>query len=418
MFDIDKWKEIYATVSKHKLRTALTAFGVFWGIFMLIVLLGSGKGFENGVKQSIDISPNSVFMWSQRTSEPYMGLKAGRFIRFKNEDVAAIRENVPELGVLCPRNVLEGTFTVTRGMKSAATFQIFGDYPDWARLKKMDILKGRFINQTDISERRKVCVVGEEVVSVLFKPDEEPMGQYISIKGIYFKIVGIQRGLGTRGEDVRQDRNTIYMPQTAMQQAYSQGNAVFWFGMLPKPGIASAVIEQKAKEILMQRHKVAPNDLKAIGSANVEEEFNRINGLFIGIAGFSWLVSLGTIIAGIIGVSNIMLIVVRERTKEIGIRKALGATPWNIVSLILQESVVITAVAGYIGLMAGIGLIEGLNYALKKFEAEGEFFANPEVNTTVAISALILLIISGAIAGIIPAAKAAAVRPVVALRDE
>jgi putative ABC transport system permease protein len=418
MFDLDKWKEIYATIRKHKLRTALTAFGVFWGIFMLIVLLGSGKGFENGVKQSIDISPNSVFMWSQRTSEPYLGLKAGRFIRFKNEDVAAIREAVPELGVLCPRNSLDGSFTVTRGTKNATSFQVFGDYPDFMRLKKMELVKGRFINQTDIAERRKVCVVGEEVVSILFQADEEPLGQYLSVKGIYFKVVGVQRGLGTRGEDVRQDRNTIYLPQTSMQQAFNQGNEVYWFGMLPKPGIPSAVVEGKVKTLLMQRHKVAPNDQKAIGSANVEEEFNRINGLFIGIASFSWLVSLGTIIAGIIGVSNIMLIVVRERTKEIGIRKALGATPWSVVSLILQESVVITAVAGYVGLVAGIGLIEGLNYALKKFNAEGEFFANPEVNMTVAVSALGLLIVSGALAGIIPAAKAAAVRPVVALRDE
>jgi putative ABC transport system permease protein len=307
---------------------------------------------------------------------------------------------------------------VTRGLKSATSFQVFGDYPDFIKLKKMEIAKGRFINQTDIAERRKVCVVGEEVINMLFKPDEEPLGQYLSIKGIYFKVVGVQRGLGTRGEDVRQDRNTIYLPQTTMQQAFKQGNEVYWFGMLPKPGIPSAVVEGKVKTLLMQRHKVAPNDQKAIGSANVQEEFNRINGLFIGIASFSWLVSLGTIIAGIIGVSNIMLIVVRERTKEIGIRKALGATPWSIVSLILQESVVITAAAGYVGLVAGIGLIEGLNYALKKFNAEGEFFANPEVNMTVAMAALGLLIVSGALAGIIPAAKAAAVRPVVALRDE
>lgn len=416
MFDIDKWKEIYATVSKHKLRTALTAFGVFWGIFMLIVLLGSGKGFENGIMQSIDISPRSVFMWTQRTSEPYMGLKPGRFIQLNTEDMKALREQVAGIDVLAPRNMVDGT--VTRGLKNSTAFRIFGDYPDFFHLKKMEMVKGRFINHTDIQERRKVCVIGEEVVNVLFAQDEDPIGQYINIKGIFFKVVGIQRGLGTRGEDVREDRNTIYLPQTAMQQAFNQGNRVFWLAMLPKPGVPAAEIEQEAKKLLAQRHKVAPNDLKAFGSANVEEEFQRINGLFIGIAGFSWLVSLGTIIAGIIGVSNIMLIVVRERTKEIGIRKALGATPWSIISLIVQESIVITAVAGYIGLMCGIGLIELINHLLKKFNAEGEFFANPEVNMTVALSALVMLIISGAIAGIIPAAKAAAVNPVVALKDE
>lgn len=416
MFDIDKWKEIYATVSKHKLRTALTAFGVFWGIFMLIVLLGSGKGFENGIMQSIDISPRSVFMWTQRTSEPYMGLKPGRFIQLNTEDMQALREQVAGIDVLAPRNIVDGT--VTRGLKNSTAFRIFGDYPDFFYLKKMEMVKGRFINHTDIQERRKVCVIGEEVVNVLFAQDEDPIGQYIDIKGIFFKVVGVQRGLGTRGEDMREDRNTIYLPQTAMQQAFNQGNRVFWLAMLPKLGVPAAEIEQQAKKLLAQRHKVAPNDLKAFGSANVEEEFQRINGLFIGIAGFSWLVSLGTIIAGIIGVSNIMLIVVRERTKEIGIRKALGATPWSIISLIVQESIVITAVAGYIGLMCGIGLIELINYLLKKFEAEGEFFANPEVNMTVALSALLMLIISGAFAGIIPAAKAAAVNPVVALKDE
>ncbi|MCS7019730.1 MAG: ABC transporter permease [Cytophagales bacterium] len=416
MFDIDKWKEIYATVRKHKLRTALTAFGVFWGIFMLIVLLGSGKGFENGIMQSIDISPRSVFMWTQRTSEPYMGLKPGRFIQLNTEDMQALREQVKGIAVLAPRNTIDGT--VTRGLKNSTAFRIFGDYPDFFHLKKMEIIKGRFINQTDIDQRRKVCVIGEEVVNVLFAPDEDPIGQYIDIKGIFFKVVGIQRGLGTRGEDIREDRNTIYLPQTAMQQAFNQGNRVFWLAMLPKPGVPAAEIEQEAKKLLAQRHKVAPNDLKAFGSANVEEEFQRINGLFIGIAGFSWLVSLGTIIAGIIGVSNIMLIVVRERTKEIGIRKALGATPWSIISLIVQESIVITAVAGYIGLMCGIGLIELINYLLKKSNAESEFFANPEVNVSVALSALIMLIISGVLAGIIPAAKAATVNPVVALKDE
>ncbi len=416
MFDIDKWKEIYATVSKHKLRTALTAFGVFWGIFMLIVLLGSGKGFENGIMQSIDISPRSVFMWTQRTSEPYMGLKPGRFIQLNTEDMQALREQVKGIEVLAPRNSLDGT--VTRGLKNSTAFRIFGDYPDFFYLKKMEMVKGRFINHMDIRERRKVCVIGEEVVNVLFAADEDPIGQYLDIKGIFFKVVGIQRGLGTRGEDMREDRHTIYLPQTTMQQAFNQGNRVFWLAMLPKPGVPAAEIEQEAKKLLAQRHKVAPNDLKAFGSANVEEEFQRINGLFIGIAGFSWLVSLGTIIAGIIGVSNIMLIVVRERTKEIGIRKALGATPWSIISLIVQESILITAAAGYIGLMCGIGLIELINYLLKKFEAEGEFFANPEVNMTVALSALVMLIISGALAGIIPAAKAAAVNPVVALKDE
>lgn len=415
MFDIDKWSEILTTIRKHKMRTALTAFGVFWGIFMLIVLLGSGKGFENGVVNGFDIARNAVFVWSQRTSEPYMGLKPGRFIKFTNEDVAAIRENVPEVDVLAPRNDMGGG-TVARGIKTAA-FQVFGDYPDFFRVKPMTMVSGRFINEIDIKERRKIAVIGTEVQKTLFKDDENPIGEYIKIKGISFKVVGIFKTAGN-GEDIRQDAQTIFVPHTSMQQAFNQGNRIFWFAFTPKAGVEAKVIEDKIKVLLAQRHKVAPNDLKAFGSANVEEEFKRVQGLFLGIAGFSWLVSIGTIIAGIVGVSNIMLIIVKERTKEIGIRKALGATPFSIVSLIIQESVVITAFAGYVGLLCGIGLMETVGYLMRKYEVQMDFFAPPEVNLTVAVSAVIFLVFTGALAGLVPAAKAAAVNPVVALKDE
>ncbi len=415
MFDIDKWSEILTTIRKHKMRTALTAFGVFWGIFMLIVLLGSGKGFENGVVSGFDIARNAVFMWSQRTSEPYMGLKPGRFIKFTNDDVAAIRENVPEVDVVAPRNDM-GEGNVVRGIKTGA-FQVFGDYPDFFKVKPMTMVEGRFINEIDIEERRKIAVIGTEVQKTLFKDDENPIGEYIKIKGISFRIVGIFKTAG-RGEDIRQDAQTIFLPHTSMQQAFNQGNRVFWFAFTPKAGVEAKVIEDKIKLLLAQRHKVAPNDLKAFGSANVEEEFKRVQGLFLGIAGFSWLVSIGTIIAGIVGVSNIMLIIVKERTKEIGIRKALGATPFSIISLIIQESVVITSFAGYIGLLCGIGLMETIGFLMRKYEVQMDFFAPPEVNLTVAVSAVIFLVFTGALAGLVPAAKAAAVNPVVALKDE
>ncbi len=416
MFDIDKWSEILNTIRKHKLRTALTAFGVFWGIFMLIVLLGSGKGFENGVVNGFDIARNAVFLWSQRTSEPYMGLKPGRFIRFTTDDVSAIRENVPEVDVVAPRNSLEGTFSVVRGTKNAS-FQVFGDYPDFFRVKPMSMISGRFINDIDIKERRKVAIIGTEAQNTLFKDDENPIGEYIKIRGIAFKVVGIFKTAG-RGEDIRQDAQTIFLPHSAMIQAFNQGNRIYWFAFTPKEGVPAKVIEDKIKVLLAQRHKVAPNDLKAFGSANVEEEFKRVQGLFLGIAGFSWLVSIGTIIAGIIGVSNIMLIIVKERTKEIGIRKALGATPFSIISLIIQESIVITSFAGYIGLLCGIGLMEFIGYMMRKYEVQMDFFAPPEVNLTVAISAVIFLVFTGALAGLVPAAKAASVNPVVALKDE
>lgn len=416
MFDLDRWTEIYNTIKRHKLRTALTAFGVAWGIFMLIAMLGAGKGLENGVMKGLDIAPNTVFVWSNRTSEAYKGLKAGRYIQLKTDDIEAIKANIPEVKVIAPRNRLNGEFAVTRHDKNAS-FEVFGDYPELFEVTKMLMVKGRFINHLDIKDRRKVVVVGEQVVRSLFEEEEEAIGKYIAIGGIYFKIVGIFRSTGN-AQDVARGAKIIHMPHRTMQQAFNQLNRVYWFAMLPKDGTPSSVIETKVKTLLAERHTVAPNDLKAFGSANVEEEFKQIQGLFSGIAGFSWLVSIGTILAGIIGVSNIMLIVVKERTKEIGLRKALGATPWSVVSLIIQEAIVITAAAGYMGLLFGVGLIAGVNALLTGFELDLPFFTNPEVNLNTAVTATIVLIFAGAIAGLIPASKAARVSPVVALKDE
>ncbi len=416
IIDIDKWAEIYATVRKHKMRTALTAFGVFWGIFMLIVLLGAGKGLENGVVKDFNIAKNTVFVWTQRTSVPYKGLKAGRFIRLTNDDVAAIKAEVTDVAVMAPSNDLDGTFTVNRLTKSSS-FRVRGDNPDFRQVKPMYILKGRFLNEIDIQEKRKIAVVGERIVEVLFGKEENPIGQYIRIKGIYFQIVGIFRGVG-KGEELSDDAQTIFLPITTLQQTYNKPNQVGYFAMTPKAGVPAAQIEEQVKQLLMKRHSVAPNDLKAFGSANIEKEFEEIQGLFTGIAAFSWLVSIGTIIAGIIGVGNIMLIVVKERTKEIGIRKALGATPWSIISLIIQESIVITGVAGWLGLIAGTGIIALIDYLMTSMNVDAGYFSNPEVNVPIALTAVLLLVFTGALAGLIPATKAARVNPVEALRDE
>lgn len=415
MFDIDRWQEIWGTIRRHKLRTALTAFGVFWGIFMLIVLFGAGKGLENGVVSQFDIAKNTVFVWSQRTSKEYAGLKPGRFIKFTNDDVAAIKGNIDEINVVAPRNVLEGGFTISYGTKNAS-FQVYGEYPDYTKVRPILITEGRFVNDNDISEQRKVAIIGTRVQEVLFG-DKNPMGEYIKIKGVNFKVVGLFKSR-SKGEDAREDSETIFLPSTSMQYSFNMVNRVHFFALTPKDGIPAEVIETKVKKLLAQRHMVAPDDIRAIGSFNIEKEFQMIQGLFAGIRGFSWLVSVGTILAGVIGVGNIMLIVVKERTKEIGIRKALGATPWSVVSLIIQEAIVITSFAGYIGLLAGVGLVEGINYLLKVFDAESSFFANPEISLSVALSATLMLVVTGTLAGVIPAMKAAAVNPVEALRDE
>lgn len=412
MFDLDKWNEIYATIKKHKLRTALTAFGVFWGIFMLIVLLGAGRGFQNGVEEGFDVAKNAVFVWSRRTSEPYKGFKVGRRVQFTNDDVKALRNEIPEIDVIAPRNGLRGGFTVNYKNKSSS-FEVNGEYPDYLKVRPVKVDKGRFLNNLDISEKRKVAVIGTRVQEVLFENEKTPIGKYLEIKGIPFKVVGIFKGQGD-SEDVKEAAETIIISNTALQQAFNQVNKVGYFAFTPKPGISSVVIENKVKKLLSKRHSIAPTDKKALGSANVEKEYSRVQGLFFIIGAFSWFVSIGTIIAGAVGVSNIMLVIVRERTKEIGIRKALGATPWSIISLILQESIVITAFSGYCGLLAGTALMEFIN----SMGVKGNFFANPEVDMTIAVSALATLILTGTFAGFIPARKAARVNPVEALSDE
>jgi putative ABC transport system permease protein len=359
------------------------------------------------------VAKNSVFIWSQRTSEPYAGLKVGRFIRFTNDDVAALTRELPEAAAILPRGSLEGTFTVQYGTKSSS-FSVNGEYPSYPAVKAVHLTGGRFINEPDISERRKVAVIGDRVAEVLFGSDN-PLGQQIRIKGIHFLVVGMFKGEG-KPENAQEDAQTIIIPLTALQHTFNQVNRVGYFAFLPKPGIPAAVVETKAKQVLARQHKVAPTDERAFGSANVEEEYARVQGLFSGITGFSWLVSIGTILAGIIGVSNIMLIVVKERTKEIGIRKALGATPWSIVSLIVQESIVLTAVAGLLGLLVGTALMAGID-ALIAGEDVG-FFASPRVDIGVAGAAIVLLVVAGAVAGLVPALQAARVQPVVALKDE
>jgi putative ABC transport system permease protein len=416
MFDLDKWSEIYATIRRYKLRTALTAFGVFWGIFMLIILLGAGQGFENGVVGGFGIAKNTVFIWSQTTSIPYKGNKIGRNVQLTNDDVIAIKEKIKEVKVLAPRSQIRGEFKISRNNKTSS-FTVYGDYPDFIDVKPTIITSGRFINQIDIKDRRKVAIIGERVKELMFRPDEDPIGQYIKIKGVFFKVVGVFKGRG-QGEDVKNDAQTIFIPSTALQQTFNQLNKVDFFASVPKDGVPAEVIEKKIKELLAKNHNVDPKDERAFGSANVEMEFQKVQGLFFGIGAFSWIVSIGTVLAGMIGVSNIMLIVVKERTKEIGTRKAIGATPFSIISLIMQESIVITAFAGLMGLSIGTGLVEIINYVMRTNSLEGPFFKNPEVNLNVALYAFMMMIISGAIAGIIPATKAARIHPVEALRYE
>ena len=419
--DIEKWQEIFNTLSRHKLRTALTAFGVFWGIFMLTVLLGSGKGFENGVNEGFPRVSNFIYIWEQgKTQIPYEGMPIGREISFTAEDVDAIAKNVPTVGVIKGQNsvgVWAGSPPYTVHKTKNGAFSVQGGFENIEKIAAFKIVEGRSINALDERERRKVALIGQRVKDQLFAKDEPALGADITINGISFEVIGVTQSL-QRGNQSQQEDEKIYLPNDTLRRAFNQMGWVGSFMIIPKPGIDAKVAENDVKKYLAQRKKVSPDDKGVFGSFNLQDEYDKVQGLFVGIKTFSWVVAIGTIFAGAVGVGNIMLIVVKERTREIGLRKALGATPSSIVAMIMQESVFITAVAGYSGLVVGALLLEGISKMLDASGGKVNFFSHPEMDFKTAIVALAVLIISGVLASLMPAARAAAVNPILALQEE
>jgi putative ABC transport system permease protein len=417
--DVEKWREIFNTLSQHKLRTALTAFGVFWGIFMLTVLLGSGKGFENGVSEGFPRISNFIYIWGQgKTQIPYQGMPIGRDIGFTPEDVEAVARNVGSVGVIKGQNsvgVWGGSPPYTVYKSKNGAFSVQGGFQDVEKIAGLKILAGRSINTLDERERRKVALIGKRVREKLFAKGEDALGADITINGISVQVIGVFESL--QQGDGQQEEERIYLPNDTLRYAFNQTGHIGSFMIIPKPGVHAKVTEDEVKKYLSQRKKVSPDDKGVFGSFNLQDEFDKVQGLFTGIKVFSWVVAVGTIFAGAVGVGNIMLIVVKERTREIGLRKALGATPSSIVAMIMQESLFITAIAGYGGLVVGALLLEGIS---KILDAGGKvnFFSHPEMDFKTAMVALLVLIFSGVLASIMPAAKAAAVNPIVALQDE
>jgi putative ABC transport system permease protein len=410
MFDIDKWQEIFNTISKNKLRTLLTGFSVAWGIFMLVVLLGSGYGLENGVKREFEgDAVNYLSINSGTTSKAFKGMKAGRRIQFKNDDYDLLK-TLDKISHSSTRTRIWQSNSISYGPEYG-TFDIFAILPDYKYVEASEMISGRFLNQKDIDDFRKTIVIGRLVYEALFKNGEDAIDKYVKISGMMFKVVGVFNDPGTDRDLLR-----AYIPISTAQRVFNMGNNINTV-QLNFEGVGAAESERIVKEIkekLAKHHKFDPEDQRAVFIWNSIENYEKFMNLFAGIRLFIWIIGAGTIISGIVGVSNIMMIVVKERTKEIGIRKALGATPFSIVSLILQESVLITALAGYIGLVLGVGLLE----LATDFLPSLDYFANPEINMNVALIATGLLVVSGAIAGYVPARKAASVKPVIALRDE
>ena len=418
--DIEKWREIFNTLRRHKLRTALTAFGVFWGIFMLTVLLGAGKGLENGVNEGFPRVTNTVYIWLQAPTQiPYEGLPIGRWAKFKPEDVDAIAKNVETVGFIKGQNsvgVWDGSPPYTVHKSKNGAFSIQGGFAGVENFNALKILSGRSLNALDEKERRKVALIGQRVRDQLFTKDENPLGDEITVNGISFRVIGVFHSLQDGNQQQEEER--IYLPNDTLRYAFNQTGTIGSFVLVPKPGIKASVTESDVKTYLAQINKVSPDDKGVFGSFNLQEQYEKVQGLFTGIKFFSWMVAIGTIFAGAVGVGNIMLIVVKERTREIGLRKALGATPANIVAMIMQESVFITAVAGYSGLVLGTLLIESIAKMLDAAGGKAGFMGPPEVDFKTAIVALAVLIVSGLLASLMPAAKAAAVNPVIALQDE
>ncbi len=420
MFDIDKWQEILATIKKNKMRTFLTGFSVAWGIFMLMILLGAGNGLSNGVSQNFQRDAiNAMWLWSGKTSIPYQGMKEGRQIRLTNNDYDIIKD-LPGIEYTSGRYYIGGnTFSYENeyGEYTAITC-----HPDLKEVESIEIVEGRFINEVDIKQTRKSVVLGKDIYDALFK-NKEAIGEYVRINNISFKVVGIcKEGGGTR-------HRNAYIPVSTGQKVFNGSNRLHNFALTidAKTVEESQAIEKRVRETLAHKHKFDSTDESALGSYNKLEDVIETMKIFQAIKIFIWIIGIGTLIAGVVGVSNIMLIVVKERTKEIGIRKAIGASPGSVIGLILLESILITTIAGYIGLVLGTGLMEGVNFFVEQQYAASAatnggngdtLFRNPTVNLNVAMAATMLLVFAGTLAGFIPAKRASRIKPIEALRDE
>ena len=416
IFDKDTWQEIFGSIRKSKLRTAITVIGVLWGIFLFITLLGAARGMENGFDREFrNLATNSIFMWAQRTGMPHKGFQRGRRLRLKIQDVDAILKQSQNVEFIAPRSV-QGVFggapASIKRKTNTKTYKLFGDYPILDNVNKVKILEGRFINSRDINEARKVCVIGEKIVDELFENEENPVGDFLEVNGSFFQIVGLYKDNQTsfEGDD------SIYIPFSTYRKINNTGDNIGWMVIAAKSDADIVKVEENVKSILKRRHGVHPDDERAFGSFNFGEMFGKITGFVKGMKFLTWFVGIATLIAGVIAIGSILLITVSERTKEIGIRRAIGATPANIKGQIILESVFLTLVAGILGIIFAGGILMMINANLT--DGEGIPFVNPTVNITIALGAVAALVTFGTLIGMIPAQRAISIKPIDALREE
>jgi putative ABC transport system permease protein len=415
---INYLQELLSTLKQNQLRAIMTGFSVAWGIFMLILLLGSGNGLQQGMENNFrGTSKNALWIWSNQTQVAYEGLKAGRRIEFTDGDLEALsRHFADDLSDLSGRFRLRGDASITY-KNEYGDFSIEGIMPEFKNIQIVDMKEGRYINPFDMEQFRKVVIISLPVQRALFK-DEDPMGKYLRIDGVPFMVVG------TFENPENKEDKQIYIPLKTAQRVFNGNNRLSQMAVATNALTVAENkrIEEGIRATLGGRHRISPDDEQALGIWNTLEHFKQAQGVFAGIKAFVWVIGIMTIIAGIVGVSNIMIILVKERTKEIGIRKTLGATPWSIIRLVLSESVFITILAGFFGLVFGMGLLAGISVIIQNIAAQNpgieRAFYNPSADLNVALAALTILVIAGLIAGYIPARRASGIKPIEALHDE
>ena len=410
--DIDTCEEILITITRNKTRSLLTAFGVFWGIFMLVALIGGGQGLEYMLKKNFEgFATNSGFLASQRTGEAYKGFRKGRWWNLESTDIEHLRSQVKEVEVITPSVARWGSKAVYEDKKYECSVK--GLYPDYLHIESQEMAYGRFINEVDIREARKVCVIGKRIYESLFKPGENPCGKYVRVDGIYYQVIGMSSSEGDMNIQGRASE-AVTLPFTTMQQAYNLGGQIDVVCFTAKQGVKVSELQPKMEQIIKAAHYIAPNDKQAVMYLNAEAMFSMVDNLFNGINILVWMVGLGTLLAGAIGVSNIMMVTVKERTTEIGIRRAIGARPKDILQQILSESMVLTTIAGMFGISFAVMILQVADMLASSNGGDSHF----QVSFGLAVGTCALLAALGMLAGLAPAYRAMAIKPIEAIRDE